>query len=121
MHCPPRIALREGDHTTCTLSVGGLRLRYDVHFEKGIGLAVSADQQIEPLARLREIATRYFERPRQTGGKPLLAHVDCGAKKVALVEPGTAVPCTAKVGDDDDIPFTFRIDDAQGDFTIVED
>jgi hypothetical protein len=119
-HCPPRIVLREGGSTKCTLWAGGLPLRYDVHFEKGPGLFVSADQTIEPLAWLREIATRYFERPTYTHGKPLQAHVDCGAAKVAFVEPGSSVRCKAKVGDDD-ASFAFQIDDPQGGFRIVED
>lgn len=119
-HCPPRIVLREGGRTKCTLWVGGLPLRYDVHFEKGPGLFVQADQTIEPLAWLREIATRYFERPNYTGGKPLQARVACGVEKVAFVEPGSTVPCTANVGADK-ISFTFEIESAQGDFTIVAD
>ena len=119
-HCPPHIVLYEGGLTTCTVRVGGLVLTYDVHFEKGPGLYVQARKQIEVVALLRDIATRYFERPQYTGGKPLAAYVDCGAARVAFVEPGSSVPCTAKVGNDTH-SFTFEISDAEGHFSIVDD
>lgn len=119
-HCPPRIALREGGLTTCTVVVGGLPLKYDVHFEKGPGLYVQAQKRIEVVALLREIATRYFARPKYTGGRPLAARVDCGAARVALVEPGSSLPCTASVGKER-VAFEFEIDDPDGSFSIVED
>ena len=118
--CPPRIVLRERVRATCTVRAGGRPLRYDLQFEKGRGLEVRSEKAIEVIAMLREIATRYFERPKYTGGKPLLARVDCGTAAVALVEPGAAVPCTAKVND---VPysFAFQFDDADGGFHIVVD
>jgi hypothetical protein len=116
--CPPRIVLRERDRATCTVRVGGQTLRYDVQFETGRGLEVRADKHVAVIAVLREIATRYFERPKYTGGKPLVARVDCGKNAVALVEPGSLVPCTAKVNA---VSYScaFQFDDAQGDFHIV--
>ena len=116
--CPSRIVLREGSHATCTVRVGGLPLRYDVHFEKGLGLRVDTPRNIMVVAALREIAVRYFERPHFTGGKPTLSHVDCGRAAVVLVEPGSSVPCTAKVGADT-YSFVFQIDDATGGFRIL--
>lgn len=120
VHCPGRIVLHEGDRTTCTLWAGGLPLRYDVRFEKGLGLYVETDQGIEPVAQIREYAARYFERPQYTGGKPLAVRVDCGAQKVAFVEPGTSVSCTATVGQDER-SFTFHYNDRNGDFAVSED
>ncbi len=119
VHCPPHIVLREGSRRKCTLWAGGLPLRYDVRFEKGLGMYLEVDQQIQPLAQLREIATRYFERPRYTEGKPLQARVDCGVEKVVFVEPGSTVPCTVKVGKES-IDFAFQFFDRQGGFTIEE-
>jgi hypothetical protein len=119
-HCPPRIALHEGGLTTCTVRVGGVSLTYDVHFEKGPGLYVQAQKRIEVVALLREIATRYYERPTYTGGKPLAARVDCGAGRVAFVEPGSSVPCTVRISNETR-SFAFEIDDPEGHFTIVED
>ncbi|MDP9106881.1 MAG: hypothetical protein M3N49_13240, partial [Candidatus Eremiobacteraeota bacterium] len=116
--CPPRIVLRERARATCTVRVGGQPLRYDLQFEKGRGLEVRSDKGIEIIAWLREIATRYFERPKYTGGKPLLARIDCGTAAVALVEPGSDVPCTAKVNGTP-YSFVFQFDDAQGGFHIV--
>jgi len=116
--CPPRIVLRERGRATCTVRVGGHPLRYDLQFEMGRGLEVRADKQIAVIAYLREIATRYFERPKYTGGKPLLARVECGNAAVEFVEPGSFVPCTAKVNDVA-YSFVFQFDDAQGSFHIV--
>jgi len=118
--CPVRIVLREGGRTTCTVGIGGLPFRYDVHFEKGFGLYAASEKNVVVIAVLREIAARYFERPAFTGGMPLAAHVDCGKAAVAFVEPGTSVPCTASVGDRR-YSFSFEIDDANGAFSIVED
>jgi hypothetical protein len=116
--CPARIVLHEGSHVTCTVRVGGLPLRYDVHFEKGLGLRVDTDRRAMAVAALREVAVRFFERSRYTGGKPAIAHVDCGTAAVVLVEPGSSVPCTAKVGAET-YEFVFQIDDANGAFRIL--
>lgn len=116
--CPSRIALREGGRTTCTVSVGGLPLRYDITFEKRPGLVATAEKKIEVIAALREIATRFFSRAVYTGGKPLLVSIDCGAAPVAFIEPGSSVPCTADVGQDR-YGFAFRFTDASGGFSIV--
>jgi hypothetical protein len=117
--CPNRIVLREGRSTRCTVSIGGLPFRYDVHFEKGLGLYATPEKDIEVIAVLREISTRYFERPAFTGGKPLVAHVDCGRERVLFIEPGASVPCTAMVGKEK-ISFEFEIEDADGSFQITE-
>ena len=116
--CPSPIVLREGGRTTCTVRVGGLPLRYDVTFEKGPGLAVTAGKKIEVIAVLREIAARFFERPVYTGGKPLLATIDCGKAAVAFIEPGSIIPCTAKVGENE-YGFAFRFTDASESFSLV--
>ena len=119
-HCPARIALREGGHTVCTVIVGGLPLTYDVHFEKGPGLYVQSQKRIEVVALLREIAARYFSRPKFTGGKPLAASVHCEAGPVAFVEPGSSLRCDAKVGKEH-FSFDFDVDDPEGHVSIVED
>jgi len=116
--CPSRIALHEGGRTTCTVSVGGLPLRYDISFEKGPGLVATAEKKIEVIAALREIATRFFSRAVYTGGRPLLVSVDCGAAPVAFIEPGSSIPCTADVGQDR-YGFAFRFTDESGGFSIV--
>jgi hypothetical protein len=115
--CPRRVVLKDLEHATCTVLVGGRTQRYDVRFDEGRGLVIDTQQTVEVLPVLRDIATRYFERSRHTGGKPLSAQIDCGTESVALVEPGTSLRCTAKVGDRS-FAFAFQIADPQGGFTI---
>ncbi len=115
--CPRRVALKGLEHATCTVRVGGRTLRYDVRFDEGRGLVIDTQQAVEVMPVLRDIAAAYFERSRRTGGKPLRAQIDCGTELVLLVEPGTSLPCTAKVGDES-FPFAFQIADPQGGFTI---
>ncbi len=118
VRCPAHVALREGAHVSCTVRIAGESERYDVHFEKGVGLRIDADKTVEVVPALAEIARRYFERPRYTGGRPLHAKIECDSGTVAFVEPGTQLPCTATVGAKT-IDFAFQITDADGDFTIV--
>jgi hypothetical protein len=116
-HCPPRAVLHEGSHVRCTVVVADVTLRYDVHFEKGLGLRVEPDTSVAVVAPLREVATRYFKRRNSMGGAPLHVDVNCGTVPVIVVEPGSTLRCLADVGDGS-FDFTFRFTDAQGGFTI---
>lgn len=115
--CPRRVVLKDLEHATCTVLVGGRPQRYDVRFDEGRGLVIDTQQAVEVIPVLRDFATRYFERSRHTGGQPLRAQIDCGTESVALVEPGTSLPCTAQVGEKT-FDFAVKVDDPQGDFTI---
>jgi hypothetical protein len=118
--CPARVVLHEGTHAGCTVRVGAETQKYDVHFEKGLGLRIDTDENVAVVPALRDFAVRYFERPAFTGGKPANVRVNCTGGVVVFVEPGSAVTCVAKVGAKT-IPFYFDILDSEGSFKIVAD
>jgi hypothetical protein len=118
-HCPPRVALREGTHASCTVAVANMKLRYDVHFEKGLGLRADLDSSVAVIPALREFALRYFQRRRLDAHIPYRVDVNCGPVATVVVEPGSTLRCRADVGGEP-FSFAFRILDAEGGFTMEE-
>jgi hypothetical protein len=116
-HCPPRVVLRDVEHAICSVRVGDRTQRYEARFDQGRGLVVETQQSVVVMAVLRDFATAYFERSAHAGGRPPRARVDCGTSIVALVEPGSSLPCTVQQGDKA-FAFVFQIQDPQGGFTI---
>jgi hypothetical protein len=116
--CPANIVLHEGTHAGCTVRIANVTQQYDVHFEKGLGLRIDTEKTVAVVPALRDVATRYFQRPTYTGGKPANVHVDCGRDLVVFVEPGSALPCLANVGAKE-IGFRVDILDPGGSFVIV--
>ena len=100
------------------MRIASLTQQYDVHFDKGSGLRFDTEKSVAVVPALRDVATRYFERPTYTGGTPANVHVDCGRDLVVFVEPGSALPCVANVGAKE-IGFHVAILDPTGSFTIV--
>ncbi|MEA2784978.1 MAG: hypothetical protein QOF71_1082 [Candidatus Eremiobacteraeota bacterium] len=118
-HCPLKVALHEGTHASCTVAVANITLRYDVHFEKGLGLRTDVDSSVAVIPALREFALRYFQRRQLETHIPYRVGVSCGAVAAVVVEPGMTVRCQADVGGE---PFYFavRILDSEGGFTLEE-
>lgn len=116
-HCPPRLVLHEGTHALCTVTVADATLRYDVHFEKGLGLRTDLGNSVAVIPPLREFALRYFQRRR--AGAHVRNHVDvnCGTVPVIVEEPGSTLRCHADV-DGEPFYFAFRFLDADGGFTM---
>lgn len=96
--CPRRVVLNARARARCTVVIGNRTESYDARFDEGRGFVVEGEHTVVVIAAVREIATRYFEREAQSGGKPLRAVVDCGRNSVALLEPGATLPCTIEAG-----------------------
>jgi hypothetical protein len=118
-HCPPRVALHEGTHARCTVAVADITLRYDVHFEKGLGLRTDLDTSVVVVPALREFALRYFHHRRLAAHIPYRVDVNCGTVPVIVEEPGSTLRCHADVGGEP-FYFAFRFLDAEGGFTMEE-
>jgi hypothetical protein len=118
-HCPPRVALHEGTHARCSVAVADVTLRYDVHFEKGLGLRTDLDTSVAVVPALREFALRYFQRRRLEAHVPHKVDVNCGTVAAVVEEPGSTLRCHAEVGGAP-FYFAFRFLDAEGGFTMEE-
>jgi hypothetical protein len=116
-HCPPRVVLHEGTHARCTVAVADVTLRYDVHFEKGLGLMADRDMSVAVIPALRDFALRYFQRRRLDAHIPYKVDVNCGTGAVVVEEPGSTLRCHAEVGGTP-FYFAFRFLDAEGGFTM---
>jgi hypothetical protein len=116
-HCPPRVVLREGAHARCTVAVADVTLRYDVHFEKGLGLRADRDISVAVVPALHEFALRYFQRRRVDAHIPYRVDVNCGTVTAVVEEPGSTLRCHADVGGEP-FYFAFRFLDADGGFTL---
>ena len=118
--CPRRVVLTARTHARCTVAIGDQTQQYDVRFDEGRGLAVDAQHGVVLVAVVRDIATRYFERDERSGGRPVRAVVDCGHKRVALLDPGESLPCTVANGNGKS-NFSAYIEDRSGALSIQPD
>jgi hypothetical protein len=117
-HCPRRVVVRGSSHAACTVAVGGNSLRYDIRFDDGRGLVIADDRVAVPLAFLDEFGTRIFKRQLHANGSREAVVVQCGTGSVALVEPGSRIPCTVRTFHDSS-RFDALVLDAAADVRFV--
>ena len=122
VRCPSRITLTPRAHAACSVRVGSEKLSYDLRFDLGRGLVIDDDQSVEVLAVVRERAERYFVHvlpvldPSFRSGERV--HIDCGKGTVALLIPGSDLPCTAYAGGEA-FPFVAELTESDGSLTII--